>query len=174
MKKSASELDESRVKGTEIRQKGHAEFVTRTENNAAEMEWPKLAESWDNQSSKLEEHQKSSAEEILAIYETTKLLNDDDALELFKATLTNPSSVSTIAEARRAIDELCWSSRMLSNSVSNLKLISVHLNGRSVDFSKVISMMVALFEVEQGEDDEKRRTASRVLARRRTRPRFWL
>merc|ERR1719359_711646 len=36
------------------------------------------------------ERQKTRAEEILAIQETIKILNDDDALELFKKTLPSP------------------------------------------------------------------------------------
>ena len=123
----------------------------------------KLAESWDNQSSELEERRKSRAEDILAIHATIKLLNNDDALELFKAALTSPSLVqvrqSTVAVVGRAVDELRWSFRMLSNSASNLKLISVAFNGKSADFSKVISMIdevVTLLKEEQGEDDGKK------------------
>ena len=53
----------------------------------------KLAESCSSQSSEGEERQKSRAEELLAIHDTMKLLNDDDALELFTATLPSPSLV---------------------------------------------------------------------------------
>ena len=47
--------------------------------------------------------------------------------------------VTTVA--RRVIDELRRSSQMLSNSVSNLMQISVALNGKSIDLSKVVSMI---------------------------------
>ena len=47
----------------------------------------KLAESCSSQSSECEERQKSRVLEHLAIYESMKLLNDDDALELFKSTV---------------------------------------------------------------------------------------
>ena len=53
----------------------------------------KLAESCSSQSSEGEERQKSRAEELLAIHDTIKLLNDDDALELFRGTLPSPSLV---------------------------------------------------------------------------------
>ena len=46
----------------------------------------KLTESCGSKSSEWEGRQKSRAEERLAIHATTKLLNDDDALELFKVT----------------------------------------------------------------------------------------
>merc|ERR1719399_119017 len=41
------------------------------------------------------ERQKTRSEEILAIQETIKILNDDDALELFKKTLSSPSLIQT-------------------------------------------------------------------------------
>ena len=84
MKKSASVLDESRVKGTEIRQKQHLEFVTLTKINAGGMESLKLAQRSGNQPSEREEGEKSMAEELLAIHEMIKLLSDDDTLGLFK------------------------------------------------------------------------------------------
>ena len=43
---------------------------------------------------------------------------------------------STVAVAKRAMDQLRRTSRMISNSASNLKLNSVALNGKSVDLSK--------------------------------------
>ena len=80
VERSIPELDES-VKGDLA---GTKRSLTADETLAA-----KLAEIWDGQSSEREPRRKSRAEEILAIHEAIKLLNDDDALELFKATLTN-------------------------------------------------------------------------------------
>jgi len=123
----------------------------------------KLAESCRSQSSEWEERQKSRAEELVAIHDTIKLLNDDDALELFKATLPSPSLMQvergTAALAKRALVELRRSPRAPQNSASNLKLIALALSGKSVDFTKVISMieeMVALLKAEQGDDDSKK------------------
>merc|ERR1719218_582845 len=42
------------------------------------------------------ERQKTRAQELLAIQETIKILNDEDALELFKKTLPSPKSSSFI------------------------------------------------------------------------------
>merc|ERR1719506_827605 len=42
---------------------------------------------------------KARGEELVAIGETIKILNDDDALELFKKTLPNPSFVQTAANS---------------------------------------------------------------------------
>ena len=123
----------------------------------------KLAESCSSQSSEWEERQKSRAEELLAIHDTIKLLNDDDALELFKATLPSPSLMqvqrSTAVLAKKALDVLRRSPTAPQNSASNLKLIALALSGKSVDFTKVISMieeMVVLLKAEQGDDDSKK------------------
>merc|ERR1712136_271492 len=123
----------------------------------------KLGLSCGSQSSEWEERQKSRAEELVAIHDTIKLLNDDDALELFKATLPSPSLVQvqqgTTVLAKRALDELRRSPRAPKSSAYNLNLIALALSGRSVDFSKVISMieeMVGLLKAEQVEDDDKK------------------
>ena len=90
-------------------------------------------------------------------------MNSDDALKIFKESLTNPTLVqdfqSTMKVARRATDEQSWSSRMLSNYVFNLKLISMPLSGKSADVSNVIPMIdevLILLKAEQGEDDGKK------------------
>merc|ERR1719158_1958336 len=44
--------------------------------------------------------QKIRAEEVLAIADTIKILNDDDALELFKKTLPTPSLIQVSASAK--------------------------------------------------------------------------
>ena len=58
------------------------------------------------------------------------------------------------------MDELRRSSRTRSNFVSNLKLISLVLSGKSADFSKVISMIDEGGNLAQsgsrGEDDGKK------------------
>ena len=109
----------------------------------------KLAGSCGSQSSEWEERRKSRAE--------------DDALELFKATLPSPSLMqvhrSTAVLAKRALDDLRRSPTAAQNSASNLKLIALALGGKSVDFTKVISMieeMVVLLKAEQGDDDSKK------------------
>merc|ERR1719281_1807632 len=45
------------------------------------------------------ERVKTRAEELVAIAETIKILNDDDALELFKKTLPSPSLMQVKARA---------------------------------------------------------------------------
>ena len=77
VERSISELDES-VKGDLA---GTKRSLTGDETLAA-----KLAEIWDGQSLEREPPWKSRAGEILATHETIKMLNDDGALELLKAT----------------------------------------------------------------------------------------
>merc|ERR1719160_1976684 len=50
-----------------------------------------LEKNCDQKKKEWAERQKTRSEEILAIQETIKILNDDDALELFKKTLPSPS-----------------------------------------------------------------------------------
>ena len=45
-------------------------------------------------------------EELFAIHDTIKLLNDDDALKLFKAILPNPSLVQARSSTALLADEL--------------------------------------------------------------------
>merc|ERR1719284_2103194 len=46
------------------------------------------------------EHKKIRAEELLAIADTIKILNDDDALELFKKTLPTPALIQLTANGK--------------------------------------------------------------------------
>ena len=50
-------------------------------------------ENWMKRLTRSSGRQKSRTEELLVIHETTESVNDDDAMELFKATLTSLSLV---------------------------------------------------------------------------------
>merc|ERR1719277_1825710 len=50
-----------------------------------------LGSSCDTKKAEWEERSKTRQEELAALAETIRLLNDDDALELFKKTLPSPS-----------------------------------------------------------------------------------
>ena len=50
---------------------------------------PTLAQSCGNQSAEREEAGKSRCKELLVIHDVNEVVNDDDALELFKATLSS-------------------------------------------------------------------------------------
>jgi peptidoglycan hydrolase CwlO-like protein len=104
---------------------------------------------------------KTRSMEIVALADTIKILNDDDALELFKKTL--PGSDSFMQVDVTSKDTLALASAALRESRKHKKdyrvdAILLALTGRSVDFSKVIGMvdnMVALLGKEQVDDNAK-------------------
>merc|ERR1719191_1628291 len=101
---------------------------------------------------------KTRTEELLALSDTIKILNDDDALELFKKTLPGSASLIQLQQnskemARTAIAALHGSKDY------RLDLISLALKGRKVSFDKVLKMideMVTLLGEEQKTDDDKK------------------
>jgi len=103
------------------------------------------------------------SEELVALAETIKVLNDDDALELFKKTLPVASSsfvqvqVNRASQRARAL-ELVRTARRHTKSPA-LDLILLALRGKSAGFEKVITMvdqMVANLKTEQVGDDSKK------------------
>jgi predicted nucleic acid-binding Zn-ribbon protein len=105
------------------------------------------------------ERQKLRAQEILAIYDTIKILNDDDSLELFKKTLPSPSllQMETTAMATRQRALAVLSAPRARDF--RLNLVALAIKGKKVSFDKVLGMideMVALLANEQTADDEKK------------------
>jgi uncharacterized phage infection (PIP) family protein YhgE len=107
---------------------------------------------------------KLRSEELLALADTIKLLNDDDALELFKKTLPGSASFMQVTKSSSALRDRAMD--LLTNAKSGRKgdrqrldFILLALRGKKVDFSKVIKMvddMVALLKQEQLDDDHKK------------------
>merc|ERR1719235_516460 len=100
---------------------------------------------------------KGRAEELVAVQETIKILNDDDALDLFKKTLPSPSLLQ-VTDTRDIRDSAL---EQLSGVKDQNKLgfIELALMGKKVSFDKVIKMMddmVVLLKEEQ-KDDEKQK-----------------
>jgi chromosome segregation ATPase len=117
-----------------------------------------------------EEKQKLNAEnvkyrtqELAALSDTIKILNDDDALELFKKTLPGASSfaqvdVTSQVMRSRAI-ALIQSARGQSNRRPQLDFISLALRGKKIGFGKVLKMiedLVAELKQDQVNDDGKK------------------
>merc|ERR1719166_534132 len=103
---------------------------------------------------------KIRAEELLAIGDTIKILNDDDALDLFKKTL--PSS--SLLQMQRTSAEVKQRALIMLKSVkgdSRLDFIALALRAKApAVFDKVIGMideMVVLLQEEQVQDDEKKK-----------------
>merc|ERR1719183_1777218 len=113
--------------------------------------------------------QKIRAEELLALADTIKILNDDDALELFKKTLPTPSLLqlksSSRATKQRALAALQQASQGVKKDY-RIDLISLALKGRKVSFDKVLKMiddMVALLGKEQQDDNDKKEYCEKVI-----------
>jgi len=102
---------------------------------------------------------KIRAEELLAIADTIKILNDDDALELFKKTLPTPSLIQMTETARSVKSRALVVLQQGKATDFRLNLISLALKGKKVSFEKVLGMideMVALLKKEQVDDDDKK------------------
>merc|ERR1719345_702649 len=104
------------------------------------------------------------AEETLALADTIKILNDDDALELFKKTLPAASLLQLTANGQavksRAIAAL------QGNGDFRLNLISLALKGKKVSFDKVLTMiddMSALLKREQTDDNDKKAYCEQMI-----------
>jgi len=102
---------------------------------------------------------KIRTEELLALADTIKMLNDDDALELFKKTLPG-SSLLQIQVSNKQVRGMALAALRAPGHVDyRLDLISLALKGKKVSMAKVITMidnMVVLLGKEQGDDDDKK------------------
>jgi len=118
-----------------------------------------------------EERSKVRAEELVALADTIKVLNDDDALDLFKKTMPSPGSsflqvqVSSKAMRDRALAALREAQKKESRHGSRARLdfLVLALSGKQAlsqkGFEKVIKMiddMVDVLKKEQVDDDDKK------------------
>merc|ERR1719171_2225591 len=105
------------------------------------------------------ERSKMRAEELLALADTIKLLNDDDALELFKKTLPSASLMQLKMTADEVRQQALQMLRRPGRGDARLDLLALSLRSRKVSFAKVIKMiddMVALLAKEQADDDTQK------------------
>mmetsp|Transcript_62071 Transcript_62071/g.113957 ORF Transcript_62071/g.113957 Transcript_62071/m.113957 type:complete len:704 (-) Transcript_62071:54-2165(-) len=105
---------------------------------------------------------KMRAQEQVALAETIKVLNDDDALELFKKTLPSASllqtEVSSKAVRAKALAVLARAKGSSNPDVLSLNFVELALKGKG-GFEKVIKLiddMVALLSKEQSDDDTEK------------------
>jgi len=106
-----------------------------------------------------DENVKTRAAELLAIGDTIKILNDDDALELFKKTLPAPSmlQMSVTAKESRQMALKALGKNVMKDP--RINLIAMALKGHTKGFEKVLKMideMVKLLGDEQVDDDAKK------------------
>jgi len=113
--------------------------------------------------------QKIRADELVAISDTIKLLNDDDALELFKKTLPEPSLMQVSSSSRQTRQRALAALEQVNQAVKHdyrLDLISLALKGKKVSFDKVLKMidnMVTLLKKEQQDDNDKKEYCERSI-----------
>merc|ERR1719498_1568217 len=104
------------------------------------------------------EYQKMMQQELLALADTIKILNDDDALELFKKTLPGgASSFLQIQSSSAARDRALHFLRKSSDP--RVDLLAVALKGGKPGFGKIIKLideLTATLKKEQQEDDDKK------------------
>jgi len=116
-----------------------------------------------------EERSKTRSQELVALADTIKILNDDDALELFKKTL--PSASASLLQVEQGVSSVRLKAlvalRLAKDAATasdrpGLELLVLALSGKaraSGGFGKVVKMiddMVALLGREQTEDDDKK------------------
>jgi len=103
---------------------------------------------------------KIRAEELLAIGDTIKILNDDDALDLFKKTLPS-ASLLQLQVTSAEVKQQALAALKASKGDSRIDFIALALRSKGQNvFDKVIGMideMVALLGEEQMQDDEKKK-----------------
>merc|ERR1719473_2484091 len=107
-----------------------------------------------------DENVKYRTQELAALSDTIKILNDDDALELFKKTLPGASSfmqveVTSQAMRARALSML----KAVSDRRPALDFIALALHGKKIGFGQVIKMiddLVVELKKEQEDDDNKK------------------
>jgi septal ring factor EnvC (AmiA/AmiB activator) len=108
---------------------------------------------------------KTRGEELVALSDTIKVLQDDDALELFKKTLPSASAslvqianTNNIARSRAlAMIQAVQASSKLDRP--KFDFIALALRGKRKGFAKVIGMidsMVGVLKKEQTDDDDKK------------------
>merc|ERR1719287_328523 len=122
-----------------------------------------LESSCKTKTAEWEEIKKMRSEELLALADTIKILNDDDALDLFKKTLPSASSsfmqVQVSESSMRARATTALKAAASGPHKARLDVIMLALKGKKISFDKVIKMideMVATLKTEQADDDAKK------------------
>jgi len=107
-------------------------------------------------------NQKMRATELLALADTIKVLNDDDALELFKKAIPSASAsliqmkVTASSQRQQALAIVRAAQR---SGRPELNFLALALQGKKVNFSKVLKMiddMVVNLKAEQQNDNDKK------------------
>merc|ERR1719160_14494 len=108
--------------------------------------------------------EKMTSQELVALADTIKMLNDDDALELFKKTV--PSAAASFIQLKQTPQQVREDALRVIKQAKRrgvhgvpLDFIALALRGKNAGFEKVIKMiddMVVILGKDQKEDDKKK------------------
>lgn len=126
-----------------------------------------LEKGCETKTAEWEERQKTRADELVALADTIRVLNDDDALDLFKGTLHRDQSflqVSSGTQRATALKHINNALRVATpNNRAGLDFLVLALSGKRTagkgGFEKVVKMveeMVDTLKREQTDDDQKK------------------
>jgi len=106
-------------------------------------------------------YKEMEAKEMVALADTIKILNDDDALELFKKTLPSASSSFVQVQVGQAAmrQEALGALKGHKKSDPRMDLIEMAMHGGKIGFGKILKMidnLVVELKVEQGIDSDKK------------------
>merc|ERR1719236_312454 len=135
---------------------------TKEELGADEVFLMELKKTCATKAKEYEERVTMRSQELVAISETIKILNDDDALDLFKKTLPSPAFLQFTRSEKELRGAAVAALRKAKTSGAGVNpkfaLIAMAIEGKKVGFEKVLKMideMVATLKVEQKDDDAK-------------------
>jgi len=121
-----------------------------------------LDKTCDAKEAEYEQNKKLRAEELVAIADTIKILNDDDALELFKKSVDSSfiqMKVSGQALRVKALNTITTAMQTTHEKRPKMDFIVLALKGKKVGLEGVIKMidnMVATLTKEQTDDEAKK------------------
>jgi outer membrane murein-binding lipoprotein Lpp len=113
----------------------------------------------ENKKKEWAEYQKMMQQELLALADTIKILNDDDALELFKKTLPGGASSFLQIQVSAASQRQAALHLLRKSADPRVDLLAVALRGGKPGFGKIIKLiddLTATLKKEQTEDDDKK------------------
>merc|ERR1719502_277675 len=121
-----------------------------------------LSANCETKQAEWDEITKQRALELVALADTIKILNDDDALELFKKTLPSASAAAGFLQMHNT-DQVRSKAVAILQKVKgsgvDLGFVEMALHGKKIGFEKVIKMiddMVEVLKKEQIDDDVKK------------------
>merc|ERR1711957_953105 len=95
----------------------------------------------ENKKKEWSEYQTVQAQELLALADTIKVLNDDDALELFKKTLPGSASSFLQIQVTNKVQRQSALQSLQGSKDPRVDLLAVALRGGKVGFGKIIKLI---------------------------------